>query len=168
MPVRRSTDDLALGGVSTNASTRHDTHGTNETHGVPVPAPPPASGAASATPAQMGEGLAAPATGRRRQALEQIMEPPSKVVERGAGIGAGPSDIGDVTARGPGAGDTRLGAQPDLQFARVGGAAIALLLIVFLLRMLAKLPWAGAWAGGRSSSWPPLRLRFASAKARTT
>ena len=149
MPLPRSTDELALGGVSTNASTQHETAGTNETDDSPLTAPPSASHAAStgdtgaaAIAAQMGEGLAAPTTGRRRQALEQMMEPPSKVVDRGAGIGAGPSDIGDVTARGPGAGDTRLAAQPDLEFARVGGAVIALLLVVFLLRMLAKLPWA--------------------------
>ena len=74
--------------------------------------------------------------------MEQTAEPPSKVVARGAGIGAGPSGgIGAVTARGPGAGGKRLAAHPDLALARVGGAAIALLLVALLLRMLAKLPW---------------------------
>ena len=52
---------------------------------------------------------------------------------------------GALTARGPGAGETRA-ATSDLlgMTTRAGGAALTLLLVVLLLRMAARMPWAEA------------------------
>ena len=169
MPIRGKLEDTALGGAGDQRrqgppSTQHLRGHTNETPRVSLtnvttpPSPHTVETRAAAEQAHAdtgGEGLEAHAVGRRLYASSRredaAMVGPAGGTAAAAAAAASASHAassslpGALTARGPGAGETRA-ATSDLlgMTTRAGGAALTLLLVVLLLRMAARMPWAEA------------------------
>ena len=169
MPIRGKLEDTALGGAGDQRrqgppSTQHLRGHTNETPRVSLtnvttpPSPHTVETRAAAEQAHVdtgGEGLEAHAVGRRLYASSRredaAMVGPAGGTAAAAAAAASASHAassslpGALTARGPGAGETRA-ATSDLlgMTTRAGGAALTLLLVVLLLRMAARMPWAEA------------------------
>ena len=160
MPIRGKLEDTALGGAGDQRrqgppSTQHLRGHTNETPRVSLtnvttpPSPHTVETRAAAEQAHAdtgGEGVEAHAVGRRLYASSRredaAMVGPAggtaaAAAAASASHAASSSLPGALTARGPGAGETRA-ATSDLlgMTTRAGGAALTLLLVVLLLRMV--------------------------------